>query len=286
MGCMAGKCGEVSFNSRAREGRDLLLLLDLSLPDVSTHAPARGATSQLVAKLGIGEFQLTRPRGARLGASWTERGDSRFQLTRPRGARQLVDRLIQYDDGFQLTRPRGARRLPRLRIHRIIGFQLTRPRGARLPGNSAVIMSHPFQLTRPRGARRVGDRLRHNRVRFQLTRPRGARRSQDLGEALPHGFQLTRPRGARPQPAPLDGRFMCFNSRAREGRDHTCAGSISSSASFNSRAREGRDDAPRCPAKQIARFQLTRPRGARPKSQVIPEKGSKVSTHAPARGAT
>ena len=57
--------------------------------------------------------------------------------------------------------------------------------------------------------------------------------------------------------------FAGFNSRAREGRDGTAGEATSSALGFNSRAREGRD----CrPAHRDHRI--------------------RVSTHAPARGAT
>ena len=53
------------FNSRARKGRDSRLTLNARLPDVSIHAPARGATSADGIRLRLGPFQFTRPQGAR-----------------------------------------------------------------------------------------------------------------------------------------------------------------------------------------------------------------------------
>ena len=55
-----------------------------------------------------------------------------------------------------------------------------------------------------------------------------------------------------------------FNSRAREGRDNRNLFVVDDLESFNSRAREGRDlpDAQKC---SVREFQLTRPRGARPR---------------------
>ena len=85
--------GTAGFNSRARVGRDHLVLRhDLVVLSVSTHAPAWGATrdnwSECFAEFW---FQLTRPRGARLLASMASgRRQARFQLTRPRGARPAL----------------------------------------------------------------------------------------------------------------------------------------------------------------------------------------------------
>ena len=54
---------------------------------------------------------------------------------------------------------------------------------------------------------------------------------------------------------------------------------------FNSRAREGRDPFRAVDALYFARFQLTRPRGARRYANCL-NLALDVSTHAPARGAT
>src|SRR5581483_8435337 len=53
------------FNPRAREGRDTAAQAQGFSRRVSIHAPARGATLQLGHALCPGEFQSTRPRGAR-----------------------------------------------------------------------------------------------------------------------------------------------------------------------------------------------------------------------------
>ena len=81
-------------------------------------------------------------------------------------------------------------------------------------------------------------------------------------------------------------RFSFINSRAHEGRDILFLLPARFSNRFNSRAREGRDlvtFAKR--GVKLSKFQLTRPRGAR---QFLHSLCNliKVSTHAPARGAT
>ena len=98
------------FNSRAREGRDYHHLPRRGWREVSTHAPARGATPSANAARRAMKFQLTRPRGAR----------PRHRPGRPRRAgfnsRAREGRDSRRSDGisgpkqFQLTRPRGARR--------------------------------------------------------------------------------------------------------------------------------------------------------------------------------
>ena len=55
----------IGFNSRAREGRDLAVKCVGKIKEVSTHAPARGATFLVYLYRYTYKFQLTRPRGAR-----------------------------------------------------------------------------------------------------------------------------------------------------------------------------------------------------------------------------
>ena len=55
-----------SFNSRAREGRDVPMISgDPAATWVSIHAPARGATLKATINKAASKFQFTRPRGAR-----------------------------------------------------------------------------------------------------------------------------------------------------------------------------------------------------------------------------
>ena len=150
---------------------------------------------------------------------------------------------------------------------------------------------------------------RRTATQFQLTRPRGARHFVFAPGPILKPFQLTRPRGARQHlvaatarardvstHAPTRGATFCFCSRPDSqtvsthapARGATAPGSCHSAGTgrFNSRAREGRDGTWNMGAAVSLAFQLTRPRGARPKrlsSRLTPPR---VSTHAPARGAT
>ena len=108
----------ISFNPRARVGRDRLLIQRTpAFRQVSIHAPAWGATSihkslstttsrfNPRARAGrdtsfwldftqSSAFQSTRPRGARLSATFPSGTMAMFQSTRPRGARHsLIGRL-------------------------------------------------------------------------------------------------------------------------------------------------------------------------------------------------
>ena len=74
--------------TRPRGARPALLLLDLSLPDVSTHAPARGATQRRGRRGRRAARFNSRAREGRDKHRMAHRAESPwFQLTRPRGAR-------------------------------------------------------------------------------------------------------------------------------------------------------------------------------------------------------
>ncbi len=130
--------------------------------------------------------------------------------------------MLARDFKFQSTRPHGARRWKDLRDSSFIGFN-PRARMGRDPERQGVnIVLKEFQSTRPHGARRgilcpvIGS------SQFQSTRPHGARRSTKHMELLT---------------------LMCFNPRARMGRDANPSHGNTRRSSFNPRARMGRDSA-------------------------------------------
>ena len=282
-----GKPTTKSFNSRAREGRDL-----------ARHYVA----------VRTKKFQFTRPRGARLRQAARRPAPPRFQFTRPRGARHVRGRPPLARVGVSIHAPaRGATS----GISHTSGkgaFQFTRPRGARPAVQPAALAPYAFQFTRPRGARRVGGN-RGRRIdavsihapargatiagqrekswgkKFQFTRPRGARPGAFPIRIRREEFQFTRPRGARRAHVPLLLRRKSFNSRAREGRDQTEGNAYTTQGvSIHAPAR----GATRWPTQsRIARrVSIHAPaRGATRKlvgELVLPA----VSIHAPARGAT
>ena len=148
--------GGHGFNSRAREGRDVLR--DRALPcfhPVSIHAPARGATlSSLIFASRVAVFQFTRPRGARLN----RRGDVEtfFSVSIHAPAR-----------GATIAMPHICA-IGKVSIH-------APARGATTHGFSLLIQNLQFQFTRPRGARRNSDAVLGDVMRVSIHAPaRGA----------------------------------------------------------------------------------------------------------------
>ena len=147
------------FNSRAREGRD-------KTQERAYHC--------------LGQFQFTRPRGARQLRFVLNCQNSLFQFTRPRGARRRYQSPNQHPNHVSIHAPaRGATIKPfRIRCRPSVSIHA--------PARGATTRRHPLVL---------------NLFRFQFTRPRGARHfaitSSMVGKS---SFQFTRPRGARPCP--------------------------------------------------------------------------------------
>jgi len=100
-------------------------------------------------------------------------------------------------------------------------------------------------------------------------------------------FQSTHPRGVRLRrecrSTPVS---TCFNPRTREGCDYISRDSYGQGMGFNPRTREGCDDEMNLLRVRDLLFQSTHPRGVRHDSAGAAERMSKVSIHAPARGAT
>ena len=143
-----------------------------------------------------------------------------------------------------------------------------------------------FQSTLPRRERQRGSSLQRVLTRFQSTLPRRERRSSAwhcVGvlnfnprsregsdphflqcHTTCHKFQSTLPRRERPSQCHLRQYSVNFNPRSREGSDIFAA--------------EGYD--------MSIKFQSTLPRRERRKSRVLEDENSKISIHAPAKGAT
>ena len=121
---------------------------------------------------------------------------------------------------------------------------------------------------------------------FQFTRPRGARLRKSPGCPC-HGRFNSRAhagRDFRKSPGcPCHGRF---NSRAHAGRDPGLSARQTERCCFNSRAHAGRDRRNPQKLRESAKFQFTRPRGARLGVAVHGLERDGVSIHAPTRGAT
>ena len=164
---------------------------------------------------------------------------------------------------------------------------------------------HGFQSTRPQGARRAAEGPWREWLVSIHAPARGAT-AVAIQWIEEKWFQSTRPQGARQLTAEGSALAKGFNPRARKGRDRITRPGKSADTSFNPRARKGRDDVTKYTAAP-AWFQSTRPQGARPfwitllvtlasfnprarkgrdRRQLPRRRYSKVSIHAPARGAT
>ena len=275
-------------------------------PDVSIHAPTRGATNFVVGWLADQKFQSTRPRGARHFPQDDGRGDGVSIHAPTRGA---TGRDVRADERreFQSTRPRGARpRRGRRRgcAHRFnprahagrdpcrpdtlssaLLFQSTRPRGARhlaLPeprDGGAVSIHAPT-----RGATFAVDDEQHV-DEFQSTRPRGARPASGRPIMAALLFQSTRPRGARrPQP-PKQSHVLVVSIHAPTRGATRCSSPSRKGAVFQStRPRGARLRAPGS-AKRIESFN-PRAHAGRDTREIRRDFTVRVSIHAPTRGAT
>ena len=205
-------------------------------------------------------------RGATVSCCNVQRLTVAFQPTRPRGARRSGPGRTGPTPAFQPTRPRGARRPKTSSPPTAKGFQPTRPRGAR-PCRSPISASTTWSFNpRAREGRDAEPRPSISTTSaFQPTRPRGARRLTGSSTGLPDAVSTHAPaRGATRSSMLTPARISRFNPRAREGRD----------------AVEYRSPLSR------TKFQPTRPRGARPRDARRHQVPHRVSTHAPARGAT
>ena len=209
---------------------------------VSIHAPARGATDTGGGKKYENMFQSTRPRGARLILTRWPLPSNKFQSTRPRGARH-PHTLHHYISMSFNPRARAGRDVYATLTGLIQGVSIHAPaRGA------------TGQLHQQAG--RPGD--------VSIHAPARGATGSGSGTGSVAMFQSTRPRGARPPFLPLFLPFLCFNPRARAGRDFPRRDGLRCNLCFNPRARAGRDDNLVFFICRCLRFQSTRPRGARP----------------------
>ncbi len=120
----------VSIHAPAR-GATYNLLLHHYYSCVSIHAPARGATCNLVR--GCVDVHVSIHAPARGATSYDTATKTlvMFQSTRPHGARPRIPPSVSSAHSFQSTRPHGARQLFTIGRTSPAMFQSTRPHGAR-----------------------------------------------------------------------------------------------------------------------------------------------------------
>ena len=231
---------------------------------VSTHAPAGGATWSRGMPFSPSKFQLTRPRGARPTRCCILPHGKSFNSR----AREGRDFLVAWPHGptrrFNSRAREGRDMATRATPPPTPWFQLTRPRGTRLPNKCHRECHRDVSTHAPaRGATRA-YRHRRSRQRVSTHAPARGATTPAYYAALYALVSTHAPaRGATSPANFIHHTSPCFNSRAREGRDWGFCSRWRPGRSFNSRAREGRDSKP----------------SSGPS-------GTKVSTHAPARGAT
>ena len=121
-----------NFNSRTREGCDRIYSELASGFEISTHAPARGATVPLRqcepgqyfnsrTRVGCDQFSFDKPTTFEI-----------FQLTHPRGVRPRAANLSLAKYIISTHAPAwGATRSPLMQLSLRMRFQLTHPRGVR-----------------------------------------------------------------------------------------------------------------------------------------------------------
>ncbi len=231
------------FNPRARTGRDPLTTRSvgrvvpfqstrphgarpvdehrsLGDQDVSIHAPARGATVLPLARRPLLlQFQSTRPHGARLAKPSDPVAPGCFN---PRARTGRDECGLQSNSSlvwFQSTRPHGARHAQQAREPGPALFQSTRPHGARRRWPLQEWWPARFN---PRA--RTGRDARSVKIgtggSVSIHAPaRGATRSSARrGWAIMVSIHAPARGATSSNPRPT-GRSVCFNPRARTGRD-------------------------------------------------------------------
>ncbi len=166
---------------------------------VSTHAPARGATTGSVTGDLPGNVSTHAPaRGATAAGGGSARRQSTFQPTRPHGARHASMFSGCCVMKFQPTRPHGARHPAPGNAADGMQFQPTRPHGARPASAMALELTHAVSTHAPaRGATCSPSSFAWTEAPFQPTRPHGARPASSSSASGVGWFQPTRPHGAR-----------------------------------------------------------------------------------------
>jgi hypothetical protein len=131
------------------------------------------------------------------------------------------------------------------------------------------------------------DYQNYGKILFQSTRPRGARQKAYKVCKVYKLVSIHAPARGATQYAYIQAAiYGGFNPRARAGRDMQPNYPSIRIDSFNPRARAGRDSQNALCIYLALLFQSTRPRGARHKGGNAMFNESRVSIHAPARGAT
>ncbi len=188
---------------------------------------------------------------------------------------------------FQSTRPRGARRAPASSTPMLVLFQSTRPRGARQAQRARQQHAEDVSIHAPAwGATGHVCQFREHLL-VSIHAPAWGATCQKRFKGVPGvTFQSTRPCGARRRFGRLARIRRSFNPRARVGRDRRAGRDWAWRSVVSIHAPAWGATRPISTFRCLARFQSTRPRGARLQRPADCRATRAVSIHAPAWGAT
>ena len=145
---------------------------------ISTHAPARGATTPGRTIHAVVKFQPTHPRGVRRLRQTSGNEVRRFQPTHPRGVRRSNCRERTPDPHFNPRTREGCDSIAGLSFGLTRIFQPTHPRGVRRLYWISTFASPPISTHAPaRGATPSASAVAISPSVFQPTHPRGVRRA-------------------------------------------------------------------------------------------------------------
>ena len=276
------------FNPRTHTGCDENIEAIRQGINVSIHAPTRGATEmQLEAQKLEAQFQSTHPHGVRLVVSTLKMVAMLFQSTHPHGVRHA--RLLRSKAGYQVSIHAPTRGATQKQQCSTFAYGCFNPRthtGCDFITLLAHINSSWFQSTHPHGVRRVQMMKYIMSVRFQSTHPHGVRHNGLSFMCNEEMFQSTHPHGVRRDVVGIVARNDRFNPRTHTGcdTDEHLHGAIFDA--FQSTHPHGVRRKTRLINKCGMPFQSTHPHGVRlyriKRERLI----TRVSIHAPTRGAT
>ena len=188
---------EVSIHAPAR-GATEISALDVRAGAVSIHAPARGATRATRGKPISVLFQSTRPRGARQHEASASRSRQIVSIHAPaRGA--TLERRGHLPAGIvSIHAPARGATAGMSNMRPLNLFQSTRPRGARRHGSDGLFAARRGFNPRAREGRDKDQNSNWNREEVSIHAPaRGATITGISSFSVSKMFQSTRPRGAR-----------------------------------------------------------------------------------------
>ena len=192
---------------------------------ISTHAPARGATPQLLSRCP--ENGYFNPR-SREGSDLAYRNPSNaFKISTHAPARGATAPLKTTNLSIPISTHAPAR-------------------GATMARSSGLLAAERFQPTLPRGERHMWKKLlRIRQLKFQPTLPRGERRNCKYQPLTVFPISTHAPaRGATNVKPRHPNRQWNFNPRSREGSDTPYQAVKGCFPYFNPRSREGSDNKP------------------------------------------